>query len=124
MKQSLTGFGCVILGGNDPFDCLDDIYIYDVKCNEFKKSKVICPHNEWYHAFITDNTEYNNLLTKRYINDCYKMNSFANLQILSNDLIKFICSWISNQYIHLMKLSGGEHWKIDVNHILNDIESI
>lgn len=75
-----------------------------------------------YHAVITNNVHNDEILTFGYISYCYKTDNFTDLQPLSDDLMQFVAKWICYQDIHLIESGGnGEHWRINVDHILRII---
>ena len=133
MPKPLSHFGIVstrceryviILGGivdvlNYDVDDSDDIFIYDTKNNSFSKSNVLCPKKAAYHAIIINDMDHDEVLTFGYIRDCYKKDSFADLQVLPPHLIRFILNWVCYEYIHLIENQGiPDHSKINVDHIL------
>ena len=126
--DGLYNFGCVstkndryviLLGGygND-----QSIYIYDVKHNVFKKSKIKCQQRGEFNALITNDMDRNNLLTFGYINNCYKLDNFSNVQLLPLYLIKIVAKYAFNQQIYLMSIHNGSRFKFNVDHILNNME--
>ena len=93
-----------------------NIYVYNFKWNEFKKSKIKCPTKGDYITFVHHDDLKDNLLTFGYIR------YYFNVQIFPKHLITFIVKWVSqNQQIHLI-CDQGKHWEINANHIINNIE--
>ena len=108
---------CILLGGNGS----DTIWIYDVKNKSFRKSNVQCPAKKKVHAAIIDDPESDNLLTFGFVHDLYKEEEFDDVQKMPSDLVQLIGHWISRQTVYLMEYGSGQHWKINLDHILNDI---
>ena len=86
------------------------------------KSRISCPAKGWMDAIVTNDIDGDNVLTYAYVNDCYKLNNFGDMQILPYYLIEMIARWVSRQYIHLLTEGDDRgHWKIDVDDILQSI---
>eukprot|EP01084_Bolivina_argentea_P302021 521228_1 len=132
MPKTLAYFGIVctrndeyiiILGGqcnglSSQYKESDDIFIYDVKRNQFYQSKVKCPIRSTCKAVITGDELYDTLLTFAYVNDCYKLNMFSDLEAMPHYLIKFMSKYLCNEKINLLSGRKGLHWRINVDDIL------
>eukprot|EP01084_Bolivina_argentea_P177395 306772_1 len=136
MPEKLSRFGIVcarfdeyiiILGGSYDYNASitmdnkysDNIFIYDIKFNTFRKSKVKLPKSDLdrCNAVITNNKCNDELLTFGFIRICYKSNTFIKLQYLPVYLIQLIGKWVCYQNIHIIA-DNGEHWKINVDCII------
>ena len=129
MPMKLQSFGIVksrserfiiILGGISNKQKSSNIYIYDVRDGIFSKSKIEIPECGKCHAVITNNKEDDEKICFGFIRNCYKMNDFNCLQELPFYLIKFISKWICLQEIYLLHHNSGNHWKINIDHILQN----
>ena len=99
----------------------DDIYVYNVKHIEFRKCSIKCPEKGVFDAFIND-IDGDNVLTFGYINNCFKCNNFFNVRPLPYYLIKLIAKKVCIQYVHLINVKSGKHWKMDLNQIMSNID--
>ena len=87
-------------------------------------SKTKCPFRGSCRSTITNNQERDEMVTARFIHDCYKDNKFTDVQSLPHSLIQLISKWYQNEQIYLFKHGdechhkGGEHFTINVDDIL------
>ena len=107
------------------------IYVFDTKNNTCKKCHVEFP------IFVDDINMFNGfqgimirnkikdeLLTFGFVNNCFKLNEFTNVQILPHYLIDLIVKYIIMEYIHIFSIykvdinGHHEHWKISVDDLL------
>ncbi len=93
----------------------DNIYILDTKTKIFTESKIQCPTKGRFQATISNNPESDRLLTFAFMRNNCKSYNFP------SPLIELINRWVCNQEIYLLQMYSGEHWKIHIDHILNDI---
>eukprot|EP01084_Bolivina_argentea_P015582 29201_1 len=109
----------IILGGiTSGYGCSDNIFIYDIRNNIFTKSKMKCPKKGSYHAITINNSKHDEIATFGFVNGCYKAANFVGVQILPHYLIKIIGCYFCHEEIHLLRRDSGEHWEINVDHIL------
>eukprot|EP01084_Bolivina_argentea_P161402 280970_1 len=120
----LSYFGCVlskddkyliIMGGtsDDDFNQLNDIYVLNTNNMEFKKSKIDCPEKSNYHAINMDNKENIELLIFGFVRSWWNLYP-------PNELLMLISCFYATEYIHLMS-TYGNHWKIELNTIVNNL---
>eukprot|EP01084_Bolivina_argentea_P015581 29200_1 len=108
----------IIFGGATDASFSDDIFIYNVRKNIFTKSKMKCPKKGSYHAITINNSKHDEIATFGFVNGCYKAANFVGVQILPHYLIKIIGCYFCHEEIHLLRRDSGEHWEINVDHIL------
>eukprot|EP01084_Bolivina_argentea_P075917 137570_1 len=98
-----------------------DIYVMDMKQSKWMKSEIKCPNNQkgYAEAIITDNIYDDELLAFGFIRICFKLKT-------CNDIQSLISKWVCNQSIHILQnnRNTSNHWKIDVDHIINACNDI
>eukprot|EP01083_Nonionella_stella_P198288 728145_1 len=112
----------IIFGGvvstNSGHSLCDDIFVCDMKKKKSMfKSSIKCPQKAPYHAFITKDIDRDNLLCFGFIARCSKSKNMKNVH-LSPCIIQLIGKWIDFQYVHLMNRGTGDHYKMNVDDIL------
>ena len=94
-----------------------NIYVFDLDKYEWSVSQIKCIGG--YCSAVITNDEYKDIvLTYGYIRDSYR--GFENMPYLSDDIMRLMSKWISNQEIHLIQGIHPEyhHWKINIDEIL------
>ena len=117
-------FGCVsilnrkfvVLLGGDTNASLDgdQIFVYYVQDQIFKKSKLKCPMVGEYEAISVNDREKDETVTFGFIRSRWKECGICDHLFPPQYLLKIICKYYWNEWIHLFGKSKGEHYKIDV----------
>ena len=113
----------IIFGGIDECNYfLDNIYILDLINMKINECKVKCPVRGEFYAYIQfDNIE-NNLIVNGYIRNCWKLKEFKSMINLPDVIIKLIQSYMHyNEIVHLFEQNEGEHYKINIDLILDKL---
>eukprot|EP01084_Bolivina_argentea_P121504 215330_1 len=95
----------------------DNIFVFNVKQKQFCYSTIKCPFKGNCVATIME-TNYMELLTFGFVNQCFQQSEFKDLQRLPYYIKKFMAQWISNEWIYLVETRSGNHWKIHVDTII------
>ena len=73
-------------------------------------------------AIITRDDERDSLLTFGFVNQCYKMEEFGDVQALPFYIIKLMEKWVCFEMIHVIQLLTNDlpvvHWTMDVDKII------
>ena len=99
------------------------IFVYNVRNHKLIKSDIEAPLNYDACPVITRNGERDNLLTVGFINYCYKMEEFKDVQAMPFYLIKLIGEWVYFETLHALigEDLSRTHWIIDVDKIIASI---
>ena len=117
--------GCLSLSDDGP--TFDNIYIYDVRNNALRESRIKCPFTGSCGAVISDDLDEEKLIVAGFINKCYTAKDFVNLQVLPYYLIELISEWYQNQQVYLIREDDcgapkeefeAVHFSINVDDIL------
>ena len=113
----------IIFGGEDSSDVLTaNIFIIDTELLEIKESSIKCPMSDAFSACLVDETERSDLIITGFINECWTEEKFKNddnLRYPSNDIIRVILLFHSEQMVHLFKRYRAKgHWQIYLIHLL------
>merc|ERR1712032_240378 len=110
----------IIFGGNDEMiNGYDTIYIMDINTKSFALSNLKCPVSGQFRAFLVDNYSMTDIIVDGYLRRCWQSDIFKNVGSLPNELINLIYNFYSQEFVHLMQIGKGNHWKILLNDILN-----
>eukprot|EP01084_Bolivina_argentea_P264262 447594_1 len=118
---------CVLFGGikydENGYTFSKDIFIFDVETQLFSQSIIQCPMPCMCEVILYDNYPYSEMLITcgyirnlRNINNCYPF--------VPHDIISFIACMFILQYVHLIDVTDGYHWKINLDEILNNAQLI
>ena len=91
----------------------DDIYIWDLENMDFRKSEIKCPKVGQYRACIMMD-EVQEIVIYGYLRKCIEMND----ENIPRDIVRMILKWCCNTFVHLLKRTDGEHWRIELSEIL------
>ena len=95
----------------------DEIFVYDVEENIFSKSKVI-PKDVYGRAIIMNNEKESNFLTFGFIRECLD-------ELLPMDIMNIMVNWIKEESLYLIQNQlRGQHWKINMDRIMENITAI
>lgn len=122
LPTALSGSGCtsilngqyVILFGGCNHGNKDDIFIYCVRNGTFKESNIKCPKQGHHQAFAINDRKKDNLITFGFVRMCWRECDIDHHLFPPQYLIKIICRYYWNEWIHLFKMYQGNHYKIDV----------
>ena len=105
-----------ILGGIEEDDALDEmtdnISVYNIKHNIFRRSTVKMPSTSWSSAICVNNERYVHLLSFGYC-------KCTETQVMPYCLVQLIANFMSNEEIHV--IYHGKHYKIQTDKILNNL---
>ena len=107
-----------LFGGGNKNGNYDDIYLYSVQDQKFKVSKTKCPSKGRYQAITVNDRQKDKLLTFAFVRSRWKLCVIDDHLFPPEYLIRIICNYYINEWIHLFKNATGEHYKIDVFDIL------
>eukprot|EP01084_Bolivina_argentea_P121503 215324_1 len=107
----------IFMGGLINHNFSDYIFVFNMKQKQFCKSTIKCPFKGNCVATIME-TNYMELLTFGFVNQCFQQSEFKDLQRLPYYIKKFMAQWISNEWIYLVEKSTRKHWKIHVDTII------
>ena len=130
MPYAVREFGCtvilneqfvVLFGGESALgDWSDDVFIYSVQNQTFQKSKIKCPDKAEFQAFTINDKVKDDITTFGFIRSRWIQCGMNNYSFPPQYLIRIICSYYCNEWIHLFaKNDGGHHWNIDVTKLFN-----
>ena len=122
MPIAVNSFGCtsilngeyiVLLGGYGG-RYRDEIFIYSVKDEKFKKCRIKCPKKAQYHAFTMNDTKLSNLSVFGFVTYEWKNCKIPDHLFPPRYLINIMVRYYGCEYVHLLNMHDGEHWEIDV----------
>ena len=122
IPAALSSFGCastfngqyvVLFGGYDGSWDKDDILIYSVRDNTFRDSRIKCPKIGHYQALAVNDRKQDEIITFGYIRNKWREYEINDNPFPPHYLIKIICAYFWNEWIHLFD-NSGDHFKIDV----------
>ena len=114
----------VALGGRDDVSGVTHsrglIRVIDLQNESLSQLKIKCPSSSGdFRAITMRNEKRDELAVFGFVNQCFASSEYQNIQRLPFYLIRLIAEWISNEYIHLIDIENGKHWKIHIDHILD-----
>ena len=118
----LNGQFILLLGGINNFttmDIEDSIYIYSVNDKTFRESNVKLPEEASFKGFAIKDVIKDRLATFGWIRDQWSECGIDNHLFPPEYLIKIICAYYINEWIHLFNIDNYQHYKIDVFDIIN-----
>lgn len=133
MPQKLSEFGLiatnderfVILFGGVLYDkrgytSSKSIFILDLENEIFSESLIQCPMAYMFDAIVYNNYPYSEMiLTAGFVRNLRKSQN-ESLPILPHDIISFIASLFISEYVHLIDVKDGKHWKMNLDEIVNN----
>ena len=122
LPKPLETFGCtlilngqfVAIFGGYYYGDQDDIFIYSVHDEIFKKSKLKCPIKECYQAFAVIDRKKDELATLGFVRCKWGECGIKDFLYPPEYLIRIMYRYYWNEYIHLLDPPNGGHHKIDV----------
>ena len=104
----------ILFGGEKQAEiATDDIWIYSIQTQAFRKSKVKCPINGQFHAFSYNDDERDERTVFGYIREFFQ--NISDIKFPPIYLIKIIDKYFLNEWIHLFFFGWDSlHWRIDV----------
>ena len=119
--QILNGQIVLLFGKRDS----NHIFIYYVCDKIFQKSKVECPNKyDTYQVLATNDKIKDSLTTFGYIRKQWKQCGINNFLFPPQYLIRMICDYYMNVWIHLFTNRFKKHFKINAFDIINDCSSV
>ena len=130
MPKAMTDFGCtaamndryiLLFGGIDGMGFkFDDIYVYSVWDESFRKSRIKCPKRGKFHAVAVNDKEREELCVHGYVRHQWHQSEINEQLFPPRYLIQIMRRYYHKEYIHLFQSggSGNSHWKKDVFDIL------
>ena len=124
LPARMSSFGCtsilneqyVVLFGGDPY--YDEIFIFSTKDEKFIKSNVKCPGKGGYRAFTINNKSKNELSVHGFVRDTWKLSEISDHLYPPQYLIMIINKYYWNEWVHVIEIYTGKHFKIDTLDIL------
>lgn len=117
-RPDLSKMPCVLCCNNDKYILFvggtlsKNIWIYDYAQNNFRKSNIECPFDGGlFRGVIVNNYHKSDLLLNGYLNGMEDI-------FIIKDVISLIHSMIIEEYILLLQIKTGLHFKIALNDIL------
>ena len=105
----------IIFGGYSFHNYIDCIWIWDLQLMQFKESGIKCPVKGTFHVIIMDDIEQKLVLIMGYFRKS------LNIQFVSKDVIEMIGSWFCYEFVHLFQRKVCNHWRMNVNDIVNSV---
>ena len=133
MPADLACFGCVtvlndryvlLFGGTDEFKLSDDIWIYCVQDQSFRKSLTKCPKEGTYDAESICDRNKDKCVTFGFVRDCWSKCKMNDSLFPPEYLIRIMFKYYWVEYIHLFDLKRAGHWKIDVFDIIDQLTQL
>ena len=123
--RGICNMGCIavlheqyilLLGGDDfTHQFCDEIWIYSVRKQSFKKSSVKCPEKGPYQAFVVGDERNDQMAVFGYVRNEWCASKMADHLYPPEYLIRIMAKYYLNQEIHLFGYYFGvKHWKINV----------
>ena len=117
--------------GEDEMDVFGEIYAFDTDENKCKECSIKWPwpefDNPMFPIMIRDATR-DKLLTFGYVNTCFKMKEFKDVQVLPHYLIQLITQWFVMEYAHIFAgyrhdnmNQVHDHYTINVDDLIDSI---
>ena len=125
VKMPFAGnsFGCTTIF-NDEFVLLiggrtnmqwksDEIWIYSVQDQKFRKSKITCPRMTSLDVITISDPETDKMVVVGFIRNIWREYDMNQHLFPPPPLIKMISTYYSNEYVHLLETDSLKHWRID-----------
>ena len=116
IKSQSEQFIILLVGKTVNLSMLNDILIYDTEKQSFCKSSTKKPFTGFCRAINVYDRSRDEKLAHGFIHNIYP-------QGLSFNVLQFISSFYSQETIYLYRWNTGCHWKINIDHILHNIET-
>ena len=97
-----------------------DIYVYSILDQMIAISNTKCPEKEYYEAIAINDKVKDSLTTFGYVRWQWGECGINDLLFLPEYLIRIICGYYLNEWVHLFGHKTGKHYKIDVFDIINN----
>ena len=88
--------------------------MYSVDDERFETSKIKCPAKADYQAVVVNDRKQDDMITFGYVRDKWRDCGMNYHLFPPQYLIKIICGYYWNEWIHLFRNDNGDHHKIDV----------
>ena len=117
-------FGGVLYDERNGYTFSDLIFILDIDNQIFHQSLIYCPIRYMFNGIYHNNYPYSEvILTYGFIRNLRQnLQNNEYLPILPNDIKSFIGSLFILEYIHLIDLKDGKHWKMNLDEILSNTQ--
>ncbi len=121
LPKQLESFGCctainnqyiLIFGGVDNIDECDEIYIFSLLNQEFTASKIKCPQKGHFQAIRIGDKLKDEMAVFGYIRCQWILSEISDHYFPPVYLLQLIHSYYLNEYIHLIHIDDGKHWKM------------
>ena len=109
----------LLIGGYHALEFTNSIWIYSLKAETFKESKIKCPGDRGGKAFVINYPKNDELSVFGYIREQWNISGIDDCLYPPRYLIKIINRYYLNEWIHFINKDGA-HWKIDVLHIIDN----
>ncbi len=123
MPEKLIAFGLtavlndeyvLLFGGQTNGKLHDDIWIYSVRDEKFKRSNLKCPRKGEFEAITVCDKVKDEVITTGFVRGQWRLCGIGDHLFPPQYLIKLMNSYYLNEFIHLFGCWSGEHWKINV----------
>ena len=111
-------------GGGSWIKDSNTIQIFDVVNEKMYQCNIQCPHSGEYRAVLIDNFEKSDIIIDGYLRMIWKEYEFIGMNELPVELIKLLRRFYAQEWLHLMAIRTGEHWKIELPHLLESISTV
>ena len=104
----------LLLGGcgGESHQLQDEIWIYSVQNEEFKKSKIKCPNKGFGDAFTERDQHKDKLAMFGFVRDVWIKDAINEQLFPPEYLIRIMNRYYTNEWVHLFR--HKRHWKINV----------
>ena len=117
----LNGQFVLLFGGNNYENWHDHIYMYSMSDAAFKESKLKLPEQSRFEVIAMDDKSKDNLTTFGFIRCKCKECGIDNHLFPPEYLIRILCGYYINEFVHLINNKTGRHYKIDVFSIIDNV---
>ena len=104
----------VLFGGSQ----CDKIEIFDVDKQLICQSDIKCPEMVEYRAMLIDNCKQSDIIIHGYLRKIWNNEEFNNLNNTIR-LIMLMIRFYANEYVHLIQINSGRHWRIQLRDLLS-----
>eukprot|EP01084_Bolivina_argentea_P063138 115320_1 len=96
------------------------IYVLDLQKMNFLESCIKCPGKDRYRVVLMCDYVKNDMIVYGFVRSTKQ--AFGN--VFPNEIIALICDFYQIEYVHLISMKSGKHWKINVEQIINHCRTI
>jgi len=105
----------------DPFGSCDRIIAYDLNEKEFYECSIDCPLKGGIHAVSMRNPKQDEFLVFGFVNDSYRNEKFKNMIQFPTYLTRLMTKYFCTEYIHVLGKYDHQHFKINVDYLIESM---